>query len=417
MLTKLTVEQRIERCHVQLMKDKNFCLFSGIFMIGKVHVKDDPYLTAMTDGKNVWYGREFMERLNDKQINFVIIHEAMHKAYRHLTTWKNLADENAPLANVAMDYVINLQIMDCDPINAVVEFPVDKDGNRIGLYDEEFRNMDTKQVYDLLKKRQGTGKRPNDGNGKGPRGQPDEQSERRGGSGEQHDQHDWDNAQQMDAKEKEELSRDIDHALREGAILAGKLKGNVPRGIDELLHPKVDWRTALREFLKSSMLGRDQTTWRKPNRRFIGMDIIMPTMISEKARCFVNGIDTSGSIFGEVLTQFVSEVNSICNELNPEVMEVLYWDTHVAKHETYKGAEVESFAANTIPTGGGGTDPDCVPKYLKEKQISPQAIIMLTDGVFFQHKVEAWAESAPVLWCVIGNKHFQPKVGSVVYVE
>jgi len=405
MLTKLTVEQRIERCHVQLMKDKNFCLFSGIFMIGKVRVLDNPYFTAGTDGRDVWYGREFMEGLNDKQINFVILHEAMHKAYRHLSVWKPLSDEDAGRANAAMDYVINLQIMDSDPNNLVVEFPVDANGNTIGLYDESFRGMDTKQVFDALE--QGTC----------PKRQPDDPSERRGGRGKQHDQHDWENAKQMEDKEKEELSRDIDHALREGAILAGKMKGKIPRSIDELLNPKVDWRSALREFLKSAMLGRDQTSWRRPNRKFIGMDIVMPMMISEKAHCFVTGIDTSGSIFGEILTQFVSEVNSICIEINPEVMEVLYWDSHVAKHETYKDAEVQSFSTSTRPTGGGGTNPDCVPKYLKDKQINPQAIIMLTDGEFFKHNADDWAGSPPVLWCVIGNKNFQPKVGSVVYVE
>ena len=405
MLTKLTVEQRIERCHVQLMKDKNFCLFSGIFMIGKVRVLDNPYLTAGTDGRDVWYGREFMEGLNDKQINFVILHEAMHKAYRHLSVWKRLSDEDAGRANAAMDYVINLQIMDSDPNNLVVEFPVDANGNTIGLYDESFRGMDTKQVFDALK--QGTC----------PKRQSDDPSERRGGRGKQHDQHDWENAKQMEDKEKEELSRDIDHALREGAILAGKMKGKIPRSIDELLNPKVDWRSALREFLKSAMLGRDQTSWRRPSRKFIGMDIIMPMMISEKAHCFVTGIDTSGSIFGEILTQFVSEVNSICTEINPEVMEVLYWDSHVAKHETYKDAEVQNFSTSTKPIGGGGTNPDCVPKYLKDKQINPQAIVMLTDGEFFKHNADDWAGSPPVLWCVIGNKNFQPKVGSVVYVE
>lgn len=422
MQNKLTVEQRIERCHVQLMKDKNYCLFSGIFMVGKVQVVDDPHLTAATNGRDVTYGRQFIERLTDKQINFVVVHEAMHKAYRHLTTWKALSDENHMLANCAMDFVINLQILDSDTASDLVAFPTDEDGNRIGLYDEKYRGMDTKQVYELLKKEM----KEIDGNGPG-RGQPDDKSERRrpsrGGQGmsqmeqQQHDVHDWDNAQSMDAKEKEELQRDIDHALREGAILAGKMKGNVPRAIDELLHPKVDWRAALRDFLKSAMLGRDQTSWRRPNRRFIGMDIVMPMLISEKAHCFVNAIDTSGSISGEPLNQFVSEVKSICDELMPEVMEVLYWDTHIAKHETYRGAEVGSFAELTKPVGGGGTTPDCIPQYVREKNLKPQAVIVLTDGVFFGHDAQAWAESAPVLWCVIGNKRFQPKVGAAVYIE
>ena len=433
MQNKLTVEQRIERCHVQLMKDKNYCLFSGIFMIGKVTVTDDPFMTAGTNGRDVVYGRQFMERLNDKQINFVVIHEAMHKAYRHMTTWQALSDENHALANAAMDYVINLQIADADTESNMVEFPTDEDGNKIGLIDEKYRGMDTKQVYELLKKefKEIDGDKPRRGEGgSGGSGQPDNPSDRRrdkpssgGGGGKeemerrQHDKHDWENAKKLDEEDKKELERDIDHALREGAILAGKLKGNVPRGIDELLHPKVDWRAALREFLKSAMLGRDQTSWRRPNRRFIGMDIVMPMLISEKAHTFVNGIDTSGSIGGEPLTQFASEVKSICDELMPEAMEVLYWDTAVAQHETYRGAEIANFWTETKPKGGGGTDPDCIPKYIKEKDLKPQAIIMLTDGYFYKHDTQAWGGSAPVLWCVIGNKNFQPKVGSVVYVE
>ena len=51
---KLTAEQRIERCHVQMMKHKNFCLFSGLFMIGKVSVLDkDLPVTAQTNGLDV----------------------------------------------------------------------------------------------------------------------------------------------------------------------------------------------------------------------------------------------------------------------------------------------------------------------------------------------------------------------------
>ena len=65
-MSKLSAEQRIERTHVQLMKHKNFALFSGLFMIGKVSV-DDKTATACTNGLDVRYGRAFVDRLNDKQ--------------------------------------------------------------------------------------------------------------------------------------------------------------------------------------------------------------------------------------------------------------------------------------------------------------------------------------------------------------
>jgi hypothetical protein len=49
---KLTAEQRVERTHVTLMRHKDFCLFSGMFMIGKVEVLDKP-ITARTNGRDV----------------------------------------------------------------------------------------------------------------------------------------------------------------------------------------------------------------------------------------------------------------------------------------------------------------------------------------------------------------------------
>jgi predicted metal-dependent peptidase len=103
---KLTAEMRIERSHNKLMQHKNFCSLSGVFMVGKVEVSDE-VPTAMTNGRDVYYGRKFTDSLPEKQLNFVVVHEAMHKSLRHLTVWKDIAEENPMRANAAMDYVIN----------------------------------------------------------------------------------------------------------------------------------------------------------------------------------------------------------------------------------------------------------------------------------------------------------------------
>jgi predicted metal-dependent peptidase len=418
----LPAEKRIERAHAQLMKHPDFCLFSGVFMIGKVSISDT-HPTACTNGRDVVYGRAFVDSLDDKQLAFVVVHEAMHKAYRHLTVWKNIAKENPQLANAAMDYVINLQIVDSDRSGRVVTMPRDADGKLLGLLDEKYRDMDTKQVYQLLKKEM-----DEDGDGGNGNGQPDNPSGSRSGQGQPQngngdgdsqgfDEHDWDGARDLSAEEEEALTREVDSALREGAILAGKMKGKVHRGIDELLHPKVDWREALREFVKTHTRGGDQSTWRRPNRRYLGIDIVMPSAVSQKAELFVLGVDTSGSIGGSMLTQFMSEINSICEEVAPETVELLYWDSHVAGRETYRGAEVEQLINTTKPRGGGGTTPECVPIFLEAERIAPQCVIMLTDGEFYGDGWHEWSRiSAPVLWCVVGNKNFVPKYGQSVYV-
>lgn len=426
-MAKLTAEQRIERTHVQLMRDKNFCLFSGVFMVGKVEVSDKK-ITASTDGRNVRYGRAFVDKLNDKQLAFLVIHEAMHKAYRHLHIWKKIAKENCRLANAAMDYVINLQIIDYDPNGQTVEMPRDEDGKIMGLLDEKYRGMDTLQVYQALKKKSGGGgggKDKGDGRGRGDRtdGQPDDPSDSHAeneGSGEPYefDEHDWEGAAELSEEEEKELSREIDHALREGAILAGKMKGNVPRGIEELLHPKVDWREALRDFVKAHTKGLDESTWRRPHRKYFGIDIVMPSTIGFKVERISLGTDTSGSIDGPILGRFLGEAKLVCDDVEPEIVDMLYWDSRVANHEVYSGAEISNFVNSTKPKGGGGTEPDCVPTYLLKHGIKPQCLIMLTDGYFFGHNARKWEElGVPVLWCVVGNNEFKPKYGQAVCVE
>jgi predicted metal-dependent peptidase len=422
---KLSAEQRIERAHVKLMQSEKFCLFSGVFMVGKVSV-DDKCPTAYTNGRDVTYGREFVDRLNDKQLAFLVVHEAMHKAYRHMTVWANLAKSDPKLTNVAMDYVINLQIRDSDPYETEVSMPRDEDGKIMGMIDEKYRGKDTMQVYLELKEEGGDGgDEGDDGNGGGgtdvgnsqpkpSKGQSDDESE----SPSSFDEHDWEGAKDLTMEEEEELQREIDSALREGAMLAGRMKGNVGREIQDLLHPKVDWREALRDFIKLAIKGGDQSTWRRPNRRYLGVDIIMPSAESRKAQMFVLGIDTSGSIGHRELAQFLSEVKSICEEVTPETIELLYWDSHVASRETYRGAEIEQLIDTTKPRGGGGTEPACVPKYMIENQIYPQCVIMLTDGHFYKNDCGDWSgTNAPVLWCVKGNRDFKPTVGQSVYVE
>lgn len=409
-MAKLTAEQRIEKVHVKLMRHKNFCLFSGLFMVGKVTV-DETTPTARTNGVNVSYGREFVDSLTDKQLAFLILHENMHKAYRHLVVWEKLWKKNAQLANMACDYVINLQIFDYDPQGNDVEMPTDADGEALGLIDEKYRGMDAHQVFLLLEKEQQKQKGGGNAQGSG-----DESAEGKGGQG--MDEHDWENAQEGTPEEQEQVAKEIEGALRQGAILAGKMGGNVSRDINELLTPKVDWKDALRDFVKTSTQGKDQTTWRRLHKRYIGMDIIMPSTYDEKVGSIVVAIDTSGSIGQTELAQFLSEVKSICDEVNPEQIDLLYWDTNVAGHETYMGSELATLTETTQAKGGGGTSPECVPSYMKEKRLEPECVIMLTDGYIDRQDPNDWQIGKPIMWCIKGNKHFDiDVVGKVVHVE
>ena len=230
-MNKLTAEQRVQKSHVSLMKDPKYCLYSGIFMVGKTEVSND-IPTACTDGRDTYYGREFVGKQNDKQLKGLILHENLHKAFRHTTTWQHLYKEHATLANMACDYVINLMIDDSDSIHANVQLP---DG---GLLDSKYRGMDAATVFRMLKKEAegGSVNVKTIDNQQGVDVPVDEMGE------EGFDDHDWEGAKDMGTEEKTALAQEIDQALRQGAILAGKLAGNVPREIGDLLHAQVDWR-------------------------------------------------------------------------------------------------------------------------------------------------------------------------------
>jgi predicted metal-dependent peptidase len=403
-MAQLMAEQRIERIHVQLMKHPNFCLFAGLFMIGKVEVRDKTSSgTAQTNGVDVVYDRGFVDSLNDKQLAFLILHENMHKAYRHLVVWQPLRKKNAQLANMACDYVINLQIRDYDPQNEITDFPTDAQGNVLGLIDERFRGMDSGQVFKILEEEQQGGGGGGGGSGEGK---------------EPLDGHEWDEAQDMSDSDKEEVAKEIEQALRQGSMLVGKMGGNVSREIGDMLVPKVDWREALRDFIKTAMQGKDKSTWKRLHKRYLASDLIMPSSYSEKVGGIAIGIDTSGSIGGEELNQFLSEVKSICDEVSPEKIDLMYWDTHVASIETYRDNELAGLVETTKPAGGGGTEPACVPKYMKKHDMKPECLIILTDGYIPNQDPSDWSIESPVLWCIKGNSHFnQSVVGKVVHVE
>jgi predicted metal-dependent peptidase len=389
------------------MRNKAFALFAGLFMVGKTTVEDNK-MTAATNGRDARYGREFVDSLSDKELAFLIMHENMHKCYRHLTVWRSLYEEDHRLANLACDYVINIQLVDMDPNEDIIAFPRDKKtGKPIGVVDARFRGMDSKQVFDILKQEGEDGGEGGDGNN------PDGEGNSDGGL----DSHDWENAiNGMSETEKKDLEREIQQALRQGGIYAGKVGANMPREIGELLKPKVDWRSVLRKFVRTSLKDRDSVSWRKAHKNFLWQDVILPSILGKRMKHLVIAMDTSGSIQGELLTAFLSEMNQIVKDVGADRIDILYWDTEVAGHETYKGTDT-AIVHRTNPKGGGGTNPDVVVAYMNEHKLSPDALVMLTDGYMHTNK-PAWASlTKPTLWCILGNDGYEVPCGQKLVIK
>lgn len=382
---QLTAEQRLRKAVIDIIGRNEFIALTGVLLIG-TKIVDEKVKTACTNGRDEAYGRKFVDELSDAEFRFVVLHECYHKMYKHLTTWKHLHDVDHDKANRACDYVINLKLANTDACKeGWIKLP---DGV---LIDNSFADMDSAKVFKLL------------------------QSRPKGGDGDEYnpfDEHKWDEAQEMSEQEQKDLAKEIDNALRQGALLAGKVGTGANRDLGDLLDPKQDWRELLRDFVTTTCAGKDYSTWRRPNRRYVGMDILMPSAISESLGEIVIGIDTSGSIGVEDLNAFLSEIKGICDTVKPSKVRLLYWDTVVRKQEVYLQDELDGLVHATKPAGGGGTDPTCVPQYLNEHGIKPECVVMLTDGY-----VGGWGQwSVPVLWCILNNKKATADVGKTVHI-
>jgi predicted metal-dependent peptidase len=384
----LPIKTRIERARSQSMRHPSFCLLSGVMMIGRVHI-NDTIPTACTDGIDTFYGTGFVAGLTEEQTNFLVLHEEGHKAFNQLPMYKHLYKLDGRRANMACDYVINGWIIDTDPQGSFAKPP------KGALYKPEWSDLTVKQIFDLL-------------------GDEQEQEQGKGqGTGDDGslDSHDWETADKLTEEQAEQLGKEIEAALREGTTLVGKLKGNIDRRMTDILQPKIDWRDVLRDFVNTIASGKDQSSWRQFNRRYVSQDLYLPSTVSESMGEVVIGIDTSGSISQDQLSVVTGELVSICKSVNPLRIRVLFWDTHVAKEQVFEG-DKSNVVHSLRPAGGGGTRASCVSDYILERGYNPEAIIMFTDG-YLEAQV-FWLVNQPTIWIVNGNQSFQAPRGGIV---
>ena len=393
--------RRITKATMTLMRWEEFALFSGVLAMGKVIMTTD-IPTACTDGYNVMYNPDFLATQSDKALVFIVAHETCHKAWRHLDVYKHLHKKDPNVTNQACDYRINLDLILSDPQGKVLEMP-SIDGKPIGLLDYKYDNMHVPQIFrDIFEAKQEQGE-----------GQQGE------GEGNGFDEHDWEGASKVSAEEQEKRAQEIEQGLRQGKMAqekyAGKSSSGNPlgRALEELLNPQIPWQVLMREFLTNHVKGGDYSTWSPPHRHSLARGYYTPSYMSDSMGKVVTAPDVSASI-GKELTVAMSEMKAIFEDVRPDMVDMMYWDTDVTLHETYEEHEVQSIHTITKPVGGGGTSPACVFEKIKEEQIEPDCILLFTDG-----HVWDWGKDigVPTMWCVIGNKDVTAPFGKTIHMD
>jgi predicted metal-dependent peptidase len=346
--------------------------------------------TAATDGRHIFFCREFFEKLTVKQVEFVIAHEILHNVFDHMGRREG---RDPQIFNIAADYCVNGQLVrDHIGDHQIPDIKIFHDSKYYGMgaeevYDRIFEDMDKQQLEAL---------------------------------GQLLDEHiDW-GSEGKDGRPsytKEQL-KEIRDEIREATIQAAQAAGagntpaSVQRMIKELTEPKMNWRDILRQQIQSII--KNDYTFMRPNRKGWHMNAILPgTQFKETIDICVS-IDMSGSIGDEQAKDFLSEIKGIMQEYQDFKIKVWCFDTRVYNEQDFDGYTMDEFDEYE-PMGGGGTEFDVNWDYMKENDIQPKKFIMFTDG----YPWSSWGDEnyCDTVFIIHGNDKIVPPFGEYAYYE
>jgi len=359
---------------------------------------EDPTIThtyACTNGVCIKFA-PFVINLTPAQLRTIICHEVLHPALGHIF---RRGDREPERWNIAADHKVNQLLEECNAYareKGRVE-PFVTPASLGGIVPRnEWKNLSTEEIYNLLPASKGGGKGDSGsgiGTGNGTPGMGD--------------------CEDTPADSPEEVTRQEEtwklraYQAAQTAIQRGYTPSSLTRLVEELLSPKIDWREELRRFFTTRV--KEDSSWNTPNRKHIWNGLVLPSRHSVKMGRVVVGVDTSGSINQGILDAFAAELQDILDNCRPEEMEVVYCDAEVQGVKTYEPGDMISLEC----LGGGGTDFRPVFEHVLRGGREPVCLVYLTDtyGGF-----PPTPPDYPVLWASFDRNGKVPW-GELIQVE
>lgn len=357
--------------------------------------------TAFTDMKRIVFDPAFVDRLDDEELMFVMLHEVMHCALNHCNRVKSFQHA---VFNIACDIVVNSNIME---VMGVAEFELDG-GEVLHLAPDgtEGSKHTAEDVYFMLM-HQYKGSESDikidvfnlpDGNG---------------GKADTHEP--WRNMPTDQMMKEEWKNRIIDAESKNAG------KGETPAAIRKLLEEfqyksKLPWKDLFRQFIQLHYDEYDYT-YSPPDRRYIEFDILVQSfrvIETEIVEDIWFCVDTSGSVSEETLNKFYAEIKAAVGQYRGLAGKLSFFDTSVTEPKEFSSMEELS---EIEAVGGGGTSFHAIFKYMEGHMMQdlPLGIVILTDGYASFPEEEA-AYGVPVLW-IIMDSDVQPPWGMSVHVK
>lgn len=384
------IRDMITRARVQMLINMPFF---GILILNLEMEISYTVDTAATDGKKIYFNPYFVENMSEGEVNWLLIHEVMHPALKHLY---RKGDRLHKKWNVACDYAIHDVMMQYKETldkeseaqrlynaknekkkKSLLEMP------KGGLYNKDYKNKGAEEIYDLLPDSLAVKLNILDDHGL------------------------WEDA--VGSQDGDEDGSNWDGRLINAAQAAegrGKLPAFLKRLVGKLTKPQRDWRSLLNEFVQPEI---DDYSFNPPDRRYSESDFFLPDFndesISIKKMLF--WVDTSGSISEKELTTFYSEIVGAVNQFADKLTGYIgFFDA-----EAYTPTEFENVTdiLKIKPQGGGGTDFVKPLEYTKEhfEREDVTGIVYLTDGCA-PWPEERMTNGIPVLWVITNEQSIPP---------
>jgi len=371
-------------------------------------------------GMNFFYNSDFLNRLSQKEVNFITLHEDFHLLWNHpKRTITGQYDHK--LANIAQDMIINHIIWEDIP-HRYVEIPKDADGKNMALFvPKEYTGKlifeeiyewlrDEKEKRDKQKKqnqcqscngsgqKQDGGQQPDgqEGQGQNPCDDCDGSGQQpgNGGTGNSYgpygkdprnqsgtldtwsldqilDNLDKNQGQYLDQHLGDEIPEEMRDAMVKDAMerlaARGLSGGNIEQTLSKLRKQRKDYLKHIKRTVSNVMFGTTKTkTITRPNRRGI-LGIKGNKKIKNKINCI---LDTSGSM-GGTFERVLSYIYR--NDIEVNLIEA---DTEVKWVENIKSKKkLESIKI----AGLGGTMLMPAVKYVEDK-FNQYNTLIITDG-------------------------------------
>jgi predicted metal-dependent peptidase len=315
--------------------------FFGALLMFARHIIVDTIETVATDGRDIYYNQRFWRSMTAAERDGVMLHEVLHAALLHVPR-RGVREKRR--WNVAADIVVNALVLEAGYL-----LP------KGHLRDQKLEKYSVEEVYALLSAEAAASPLILDlladpGNQQQPSPSDYQQP------------NDYEKLQDYWQQAKGQAQALVQWTAHDS------LSTSFEREF-ALVGSQLDWRSQLWRYLV-----RVPHDYGGFDRRFVGDELYIEQLEGETLRLSIC-VDTSGSIAGDQMNMFLSEVKAIL-ACYPHLKVDLYY----ADAQLYGPYELMAADPLPQPRGGDGTDFRPFFEAIKQRASGEQLAVYLTDG-------------------------------------